>query len=90
MSDKKSKCYLIVFAIVWNIVVSVRIINTVGVEKAFLIFKETKRIEEEGGLLIMVNLYAYFIVKLNFFCRIKQDVGLLVASFFFLSDMILT
>ncbi|XP_044263188.1 phosphorylated adapter RNA export protein [Tribolium madens] len=30
-----------------------RVLNTLGIEKTFSIFKETKRIEEEGGMLIM-------------------------------------
>jgi hypothetical protein len=35
--------------------VLVRVISTLGVEKTILIFKETKRIEEEGGMLVMVS-----------------------------------
>lgn len=43
-------------------VFSVRIVTVAGKEKAFEVFNETKRIESEGGMLIMVQSNSMFLL----------------------------
>lgn len=69
------------------LVVTVTILRVVGKEKAFGYFKEVKRIEEAGGMPIMVCVVSerskLYHNKIPF-CRTKQGDELPVASSFFL------
>jgi len=49
----------------------VKVVEVLGKEKAIEIFKETKNIEEDGGMMVLVCILTYFCYESYIFCLFK-------------------
>jgi cyclopropane fatty-acyl-phospholipid synthase-like methyltransferase len=54
-----------------NYPVSVKVVEVLGKEKAIEIFRETKKIEEDGGMMVLVCSLHCFCVENFVFCLCK-------------------